>query len=131
MWLRLSLALALIVAIVASSLPSSFAWGDNAQRLIANKAVETLPDEIRPFFEANRQFLLQHVADPEEAEKKDPTLENLDFIKLDHYGQFPFSNASACVHGGRIEIWPAIGLQQRSSSMASGNLQQKANRRVP
>src|SRR5580704_18677036 len=92
MRLRFSLALVLIVAILAASLPSSFAWGENAQRLITNKAVETLPDEIRPFFEANRQFLLQHLADPEEAEKRDSTLENLDFIKLDHYGQFPFAN---------------------------------------
>ena len=65
--------------------------GENAQRLVTNKAVDTLPDEIRPYFEANRQYLVQHVVDAEEAELKDPTLANTDFIKLDHYGQFPFN----------------------------------------
>lgn len=89
---RLSVALALLLLVLVLCLPSSFAWGENAQRLITNKAVDTLPDDIRSFFEANRQYLVQHVVDPEEAERKDATLENLDFVKLDHYGQFPFVN---------------------------------------
>jgi len=90
--LSLGVALTLLLAILALSLPSSFAWGDNAQRLIVNKAIDTLPDELRPFFEANRQLLVQHVTDPEEAERKDLKLENLDFIKLEHYGHFPYSS---------------------------------------
>jgi len=89
---RLYVALALLLLVLVLCLPSSFAWGENAQRLITNKAVDTLPDDIRSFFEANRQYLVQHVVDPEEAERKDATLENLDFVKLDHYGQFPFVN---------------------------------------
>jgi hypothetical protein len=91
MQVRLCFALALLLLVLVLSMPSSFAWGENAQRLITNKAVDTLPDDIRPFFEANRQYLVQHVVDPEEAELKDPALANTDFIKLDHYGQFPFS----------------------------------------
>lgn len=104
-------ALALLLAIpLMLGLPSSFAWGDNAQRLITNKALETLPDDIRPFFEANRQFLVQHVTDPEDAERRDPTLENLDFIKLEHYGQFPFTNlprayAAAVSKFGRRSVY--------------------------
>ncbi|MGA8144537.1 MAG: hypothetical protein WB987_11665 [Candidatus Acidiferrales bacterium] len=92
MRVRLCLGLTTLLLIVVLSLPSTFAWGENAQRLITNKAVDTLPDDIRPFFEANRQYMVQHVTDPEEAERKDPALENIDFIKLDHYGQFPFAN---------------------------------------
>ena len=69
MQLRLCLSLALLLLVLVLSLPSSFAWGDNAQRLITNKAMDTLPDDIRPFFESNRQFLVQHVTDPDEAEK--------------------------------------------------------------
>lgn len=88
---RLCLGLALLSLIIFLSLPSTFAWGENAQRLITNKAVDTLPDDIRPFFEANRQYLVQHVTDPEHAQRKDPALDNTEFIKLDHYGQFPFS----------------------------------------
>jgi len=104
-------ALALLLAIpLVLGLASSFAWGDNAQRLITNKALETLPDDIRPFFEANRQFLVQHVTDPEDAERRDPTLENLDFIKLEHYGQFPFTNlprayAAAVSKFGRRSVY--------------------------
>jgi len=89
---RLILALALLLLILVLSMPSTFAWGENAQRLVTNKAVDTLPDEIRGYFEANRQYLMQHVVDADEAEQKDPTLANTDFIKLDHYGQFPFIN---------------------------------------
>jgi len=37
------------------SLPqTSWAWGRNAHRLIVNKAVDTLPGEVRAFFEAGR-----------------------------------------------------------------------------
>jgi hypothetical protein len=69
--------------------PSSFGWGQSGDRLIANKAVDSLPEEILPFFESNRQFLVQHVTDPE-SEDKNPDQHN-SFIRLDHYGAFPFS----------------------------------------
>lgn len=89
---------------------SSFAWADGGQRMVINKAIETLPDEIRPFFEANRQYLNQHVVDPEAQEKRDPTLEDLDFIKIDHYGPFPFTNlprsyAAAVAKFGRRSVY--------------------------
>jgi hypothetical protein len=66
-----------------------FGWGQSADRLVTNKAVDTLPPEMLPFFEANRQFLVQHVTDPE-SEDKSPNEHN-SFIRLDHYGQFPFT----------------------------------------
>ncbi|HEY6466649.1 MAG TPA: hypothetical protein VIY69_11700 [Candidatus Acidoferrales bacterium] len=68
-------------------LSSSYGWGQSAERLITNKAVDTLPDEMLPFFEANRQFLVEHVTEPEGVKPDDHT----GFIQLDHYGQFPFS----------------------------------------
>src|ERR1700727_4037977 len=54
-------ALALSVGILVLSLASSYGWGENADRLVTNKAVDTLPDEILPFFQASRQFLVQNV----------------------------------------------------------------------
>jgi len=72
------------------ALPSSFGWGQNGERLIANKAIDTLPEEILSFFEANRQFIVQHVTDPDES--KTPSEQRNEFIQLDHYGQFPFAN---------------------------------------
>jgi hypothetical protein len=70
-------------------LPRSFGWGQSADRLIANKAVDALPPEMQSFFHANRQFVVQHVTDPE-SEDKTPNEYN-NFIRLDHYGQFPFT----------------------------------------
>jgi hypothetical protein len=64
------------------------AWGENAERLVANKAVDTLPAEMSPFFSNNRRYLVQHIADPLEAGAQNDLRNN--YIELDHYGQFPF-----------------------------------------
>jgi len=84
-------AVGLLVAVLCFHFSAglSFGWGQSADRLIVNKAVDSLPDEMLPFFESNRQFLVQHVTDPE-SEDKNPDQFN-GFIRLDHYGQFPFS----------------------------------------
>ena len=34
--------------------------GANAQRLIANRAIDTLPPELQTFFGGNRDFILRH-----------------------------------------------------------------------
>ena len=81
-----ALALAFIVA------PCAFAWGPNAERLVTNKAVDTLPPEIGTFFDANRRYLVQHVTDSDVTPTSDPGDKDNSFIALDHYGTFPFSN---------------------------------------
>jgi hypothetical protein len=68
----------------------TFAWGTNAQRLIVNHAVDTLPYEMRPFFENNRSFLIQHVNDTLNQLDKHPNERQNHFIELDKYGKFPF-----------------------------------------
>ena len=70
--------------------PPAFAWGNNAQRLIVNHAVDTLPYELRPFFENNRNFLIQHVNDTLNNLDKHPNERQNHFIELDKYGKFPF-----------------------------------------
>lgn len=78
-------------ALLCLLLPShSFAWGRGAHRLVVNKAIETLPADIRPFFEANRTILSQHVTDPLDAIAKTPAERHTHFILLDKYGRFPF-----------------------------------------
>src|SRR4051794_29818088 len=67
-----------------------FAWGGNAQKLVVNQAIDTLPLELRSYFEANRAFLAQHVVDPLEAETKTPAERHNHFLRLDKYGRFPF-----------------------------------------
>jgi hypothetical protein len=86
---RAVVALVAVVLLFHLSAKLSFGWGQSADRLITNKAVDSLPDEMRVFFESNREFLVQHVTDPE-SEDKNPDQFN-SFIRLDHYGQFPFS----------------------------------------
>jgi hypothetical protein len=92
---RLLSGIVLVLMVLLLSQPTSYSWGENADRLVANKAVDTLPEEMQPFFQANRQFLVQHVTDLQEAVPKSvipfehPRL--ADFIELDHYGPFPFS----------------------------------------
>jgi len=87
---RFRAALSLLLLFLFLVLPASFGWGENADRLVANKAVDTLPPEMLPFFEANRQFLVQHVTDP--ATAKTSAEDHSDFIELNHYGHFPFSD---------------------------------------
>ncbi len=55
----------LFVAVLGLLAPGmALAWGEGAQRLVVNHAVDTLPFELRPFFESNRRFLMDHVDDP-------------------------------------------------------------------
>ena len=81
----------LFTATLALLLPlHAAAWGDNAQRLIVNHAVDSLPYELRSFFEANRYYLVQHVNDTLNLIDQHPSERNNYFIELDKYGKFPF-----------------------------------------
>ena len=81
----------LLIALLGLLTPQlAGAWGDNAQRLIVNRAVDTLPPEIRLFFEDNRKFLMDHVDDPLGLIDQHPWERNNHFIELDKYGKFPF-----------------------------------------
>ena len=90
---RFAFHLALAAALAIALLPSpTFAWGNSANRLVVNRAVETLPQDIRPFFDANRSILLQHVNDPFGTPDKllTPAERHNQYLFLDKYGRFPF-----------------------------------------
>jgi len=88
-WKPMGLPLSVFVA--GLLLPcSALAWGRSGQRLIANKAIDTLPQDIRPFFDANRSFLIMHVTDPLDASTKSPTERRNHYIYLEKYGRFPY-----------------------------------------
>jgi len=86
---RFCFSLALVIALSPSR---AFAWGNSANRLVVNRAVETLPLDIRPFFDANRSVLLLHVNDPFGTSEKalTPAERRNQFLYLDKYGRFPF-----------------------------------------
>jgi hypothetical protein len=71
----------------------ALAWGGAGHRLVVSKAIDTMPPEMRPFFEANRDYLAQHVTDPLDALAKNPAAERrYHILLLDHYGRFPFES---------------------------------------
>jgi hypothetical protein len=82
------LALSAAVFFLASA---AFSWGDSGHRLVVSKAVDTLPDEIRPYFEANKQYLMLRVTEPSQAALTSAIERQNQFIHLDHYGNFPFT----------------------------------------
>lgn len=87
MRMRGVLALAFLLAIAPQA---ARAWGGNGQRLVVNKAIDTLPPDIRGFFEANRSALLLHVTDPLDALSKTPAERHNQYLYLEKYGRFPY-----------------------------------------
>jgi hypothetical protein len=86
------LVLILAVAFAATLLFPHFAgaWGRSAHRLVVNQAIDTLPQNLRYFFEASRSFLVDHVNDPQDAVITNPAQKRNDHLYLDKYGRFPF-----------------------------------------
>jgi hypothetical protein len=87
-------AAAVVAAFSALMLPHPVrAWGAGAERLVVTKAVDTLPPDIRGFFNANREFLTHHVTDPLDWLARTPLTERRNhFLYLDRYGKFPFDS---------------------------------------
>jgi hypothetical protein len=84
-------ALCVAVAALCMLFPADArAWGGNAQKLVVNKAIDTLPPDLRYFFEANRSFLAQHVTDPLQKMATDPAERRNHFLYLEKYGRFPY-----------------------------------------
>jgi hypothetical protein len=79
------------LAIYAAFPSQCLAWGASGEKLVVNKAVDTLPFEIRAFFENNRSFIVQHVTDPmNKVPAETPARRHSSRIFLDKYGRFPF-----------------------------------------
>jgi hypothetical protein len=113
------------------------AWGNSAQRMIVSHAVDTLPNDIRYFFEANRGYLIDHVDDPLDLIDKHPSERLNHFIEIDKYGKWPYtalprSYQAALAKYGKSKIdstgllpW-AIGVysQKLTEDMKSGRWQE-------
>jgi hypothetical protein len=69
------------------------AWGFNGHRFITDRAIELLPPEIRPFFQAFRVSIVEHSIDPDTYRTmgfaEEPPRH---FLDMDAYGPFPFTN---------------------------------------
>jgi len=87
--MRAVLALALCLAVPVPS----FAWGFAAHKLIAERAIALLPQELRPLFEKHRAFIVERSIDPDlwrtaGFESEPPN----HFLDIDHeaFGPYPF-----------------------------------------
>lgn len=127
-------ALAVVAGLLALLPAPAFAWGATAHRVITNKAVDSLPPEVRGFFEARRSFLVQQSVGPLELMGRDPNERRNHFIYLDRYGRFPFDalprdyRAAVRKHGRRMidanGVLPwQIGVysEKLTNAMRSGN----------
>jgi hypothetical protein len=85
--------IAVIAALAAVALTPkhALAWGAEGQKLVLNQAIDTLPSDLRAFFQAHRSLLVQHVTEPLEAATKTPAERHNHVIYLDKYGRFPFA----------------------------------------
>lgn len=72
------------------SVSNLFAWGPRAHRIINDKAIETLPPEMRAFFAAHRNYLLDHAVDAEKFSQKNRAEAVRHYIYFDRYGKYPF-----------------------------------------
>jgi hypothetical protein len=84
-----------LVALALSALPSAplTAWGFTAHKFIADRAIELLPAEIKPFFQKFRTTLVEHAVDPDTYRTVGWTDEDpRHFVDMDSYGPFPFAD---------------------------------------
>jgi hypothetical protein len=80
-----------IAAAVTLATGRPAAWGFEAHRLVADRAIDLLPAAIRPFFVRNRAFISEHAIDPDLWRTAGWTEEPPQhFLDLDAFGPPPF-----------------------------------------
>ncbi len=83
----------LVAALTVLTPTSSFAWGAVAHRYIMSRAIDLLPPELKPLFEAHREELIVRVIDPDTWRlvgwAEDPN-HFFDF-GVKEYGPYPFT----------------------------------------
>lgn len=92
--MRMALPVALATLVLSAFRPAPLAaWGFNGHRFITEHAIELLPGEIRPFFQAFRVAIVEHSIDPDTYRTMGFTDEPpRHFMDVDAYGPFPFKN---------------------------------------
>ena len=82
--------IALLIALTAQR--PVHAWGTTGHKLIVERAIALLPAELRPYFEKNRVFFVEHSIDPDTYRSVGFAEEEpRHFVDLDSYGPFPFA----------------------------------------
>jgi len=85
---------AMAMLTVVLCVPSSaHAWGFEAHKFIVSRAIDMLPAALKPFFEANRAFIVERSIDPDLWRNAGFTEEPPNhFLDFDAYGPYPFKD---------------------------------------
>jgi hypothetical protein len=82
----------LFVGLVLVGTARPMAWGLDVHRFITDRAIDLLPDPIRPFFQKHRAFIVERSIDPDlwrnAGWEEEPPRH---FVDMDAYGQPPFA----------------------------------------
>ncbi|HEY7449624.1 MAG TPA: hypothetical protein VH702_15825 [Vicinamibacterales bacterium] len=83
-----------LVAALAMIAPARVhGWGFEAHQFVMSRAIDQLPAEIRPFFDENRPFIVEHTIDPDLWRLVGFTEESPHhFLDIDAYGAYPFKD---------------------------------------
>jgi len=88
-WLQV--AVMLLLALANLSVPG-LAWGERGHRLINAAAVENLPEPLRSYFLARKEYLVEHAIDPDLPASEDASERPHHYTDLDADDSFPFRN---------------------------------------
>jgi len=87
-WRWRTIALFLTVCVAAAA----FGWGDETHRAVSRGAAVILPDEVRPFFLVNSDFIAQHSTDPDHIPNRTQAQRAEHFFDLDAFAEPPFKD---------------------------------------
>jgi hypothetical protein len=88
-WLQVPVMLLLALA----NLPvPGLAWGERGHKLINAAAVENLPEPLRSYFLARKEYLVEHAIDPDLLANDDASERPHHYTDLDADDSFPFLN---------------------------------------
>jgi len=90
--MRRRLLIPLLLALVTLVPAHPRAWGFDVHRFIVDRAIDLLPDGLRPFYQTHRAFIVEHAVDPDLWRTAGWTEEPPHhFVDLDAYGPPPFA----------------------------------------
>lgn len=105
---------AIMIIAFALTMPlHASAWGVVGHRYINNLAIDCLPDSLKPFYAANRDWIRQHSTDPDDWRKGSRTEAPHHFIDLDIRGMDVALNFPQ-------EYWEATGMYGKAEIDKNG-----------
>lgn len=81
---------AAILAIIIFCVSPVFAWGPTGHTIVTGSAIELLPPELKPFYEANSRYLIALCTLPDDWKQTHKETGNQHFIDLDMLDKPPF-----------------------------------------